>query len=457
MNDRWIRDIFRGLSSERGRRLLHSYQDTLLRRQIRHAAADSPFYRRKFAEHGIDPASIHGIADLASLPFFTRPADLLADPYDFLSIPREDILYAMSSSGTTGNPKIVFLSREDWNVTIRTVANGFAMMGVTPADVAQILFCFGTPAWMTGNVLLGGLERLGAFCLPTGNSESVSKQIQSMRRFGSTMLLGTPSYLHRLTEEGSTLCNLRELGIRLIRLGAEPWSETLRATLKEAWGAEVYDSYGMMELASVGAAECKALSGMHLTPYLAVEVVDPATGRPLPRGQLGELVFTTLLRRGSPLLRYRSGDLGYLMPDEMCPCGELPTDRISRIVGRADDMFFLGSGENVFPMQIESALLKVNGLSDFQVVIEKDGYRDRLQVRAETANRVNGNDHHDHDHEHGFTQAIRQALYAGLPFLEYEIHSSQTVAPLEVQYLIPGTIHAESPVKLRRVVDRRSR
>ncbi len=445
MRDSTIRAIFRMLISPRGRRFLHGYQDRLLRRQVAYAATRSPFYRRKFAEAGFDPRVVRSAADLPKLGFFTHPTDLQADPFAFLAAAKRDILYAMASSGTTGEPKIVFFTVQDWEIAVRTVANGFALMGVTRDDVAQILFCFGTPAWMTGNLVQSGLERLGVFVLPVGNAQPIHRQIETMRRFGTTMLLGTPTYLHRLTDEGAALADLRSLGVRLIRLGAEPFSEELRRHLADAWGAEVVDSYGMMELGSAGAAECRALSGLHLSPYLLVEAVHPQTGAPVPRGELGELVFTTLVRRGSPLLRYRSGDLGRLLPDEPCPCGELPTDRISRIVGRADDMLFLGSGENIFPAQVEAALLAVRGLVGFQVVIDKVGYRDRLLVRAETAAPVET-----------LRQEIERSLYAGIPFLEYEIRQSQTVAPLEVELLPPGALQGETPIKVRRLVDRRN-
>lgn len=444
MKDSTLRALFRAMASERGRRVLGGYQNALLRREVVHAAAHSPFYRRKFAEHGVDPRAIRTASDLVRLGFYTHPEDLQADPYDFLAVPREEILYAMSSSGATGQPKIVFFSKNDWELAGRLVGNALTMMGVTPADVAQILFCYGNPFWPTGGVIESALERIGTCILPAGNSLSVAQQIEMMQQFGTTMLLGTPSYLHRLTEEGRKLCDLRSLGVRLIRLGAEPWSEALRQHLEEAWGAAVYDAYGMIELGAAGAGECAAVSGLHLSPYLLVEVVHPQTGEPLPRGELGELVFTTMAREATPLLRYRSGDLGRLLADEVCPCGELPTDRISRIVGRCDDMLFLGTGENTFPAQFDAAITGIEGVTGHQVIIDKSGYQDRLCIRVEVAAPRD-------DLEH----TIRQRLYHEIHFLEYEIGQSQSIAPLEIECLEPGTLHRESPVKVRALVDRR--
>jgi len=446
MRDEAIRAAVRGLATagHGGRALLRNLQDGWVRRTVRHAAAHSPFYRQRFAEHRADPGRIRGAGDLPSLGFFTAPADVQADPYRFLAVPRGQILYAMSSTGTTGAPKIIFLTPYDWRTIVATVANGLVLLGVGRTDVAQILFCFGNPAWMTGNVVQAGLERMQAFVVPTGNGAPVAKQLETMRRFGATVLLGTPSYLRRLTAEAAALGDLRDLGVRVIRLGAEPWTEELRAVLQDAWGAQVYDSYGMMELGSAAAGECREQNGLHVSPFLLVEVVNPQTGQPLPRGQVGELVYTTLLRQGSPLLRYRSGDLGYLLPDEPCPCRQLPTERISRIVGRADDMLFLGSGENLYPAQVEQALAGIPELLDFQVVITRDGYRDRLCVRAEPVGPADG-----------LGQVIVEHLYQHISFLEYDIHQSETIAPLAVELLPPGALLAESPAKLRRLVDRR--
>ncbi|MBN1667762.1 MAG: phenylacetate--CoA ligase family protein [Anaerolineales bacterium] len=444
MKDAHIRKIYRRMTSERGRRWLQAYQDRLLRQAVQHAATNSPFYQEKFKEHGVKPETIRQASDLTRLGFFTHPLDLQQDPFQFLAVPRQQILYAMASSGTTGKPKTIFLTPRDWMIGSRTIGNAMSLMGIQAQDVAQIVFSFGTPAWMTGSVLQAGLERVGAFVLPTGNSIAIQKQFETIQTFGSTILMGTPSYLHRLTVEEQKLADLHALGIRLIRLGAEPWSETFRQYLEESWGAEVYDSYGMMELGAVGAAECKAHDGLHLSPYLIVEVIDPDSGENLPRGELGELVFTTVQREASPLLRYRSGDLGALLPAEICSCAELPTNRISRIQGRTDDMLFLGSGENVFPNQLEAPLIGINGLTGFQIIIDKHQYQDHLRLRIET-----------HNPSYEFEQQLIQSFNQALPFLEHEIYQSKMVAPLEIEFLNPGTLQQESPIKVRRIIDRR--
>ncbi len=359
MRDAVYSSIYRRLTSERGRRLLHHYQDALLQQQLPYTAQNSPFYREKFQKLGLNPKSVRHVADLPALGFFTFPAELRADPSRFLAIPREQAVAAVPSSGTTGKAKIVYFSSRDWTTIQGTISVGLSIMGVKPSDVAQILFAYGNPSWPTGHLTQNGLERLGVLTLAAGNALSVDQQIEMMQTFGTTLLMGTPSYVHRLTVEAGKRYDLRSLGVRLIRLGSEPWSEALRAFLQESWGAQVYDAYGMIELGVAGAGECSALAGLHFSPYVLVEVVNPVTGEVLPRGELGELVYTTVNRQATPLLRYRSGDLGRLMPDEPCPCGQVPTDRISRIAGRTDDMLFLGTGENTFPAQFEAALRRL--------------------------------------------------------------------------------------------------
>jgi phenylacetate-CoA ligase len=446
--------LMRFIFGERGRRLmnspqglsaLRSAQNLILKRQMAYIAGNSPFYQKKFAEEGISPGNIRSIPDLPKLGFFTYPDDIKADPFQFLAVPRQRIVHIMSSSGTTGVPKTVFLTKEDWDKTVGVTSTGLQLLGVTDADVAQILFSYGNPSWPTGSVLQSALEQIETFILPMGNSAPLARQIEMMQLFGTTILLGTPSYLHRLTEEGSKLCDLRELKVHTIRLAAEPWSEAMRTYLGEAWGAEVFDTYSMVELGLEGAGECSARDGLHISPNIAVEVVEPKSGELLPRCELGELVYTQLTQKGSPLLRYRSGDLGSLLPSEPCPCGGIPTERISRIVGRVDDMLFLGGGENAFPSQFETSLINIDGVTGFQVIIDKVSYQDRLTIRVETI--VPPSDE--------LGQAIRHNLYNGLSFLEHEIKAAKMIAPLEIEFLKPGTLQSENSNKIRLLVDKR--
>ncbi|HUT17705.1 MAG TPA: AMP-binding protein [Anaerolineae bacterium] len=446
MRDSTFTAIYRHLATRRGRELLHRYQDALLRRQLDYAAQKSPFYRQKFQRLGLNQKVVRRVADLPALGFFTFPAELRADPSSFLAIPRQEAVAAITSSGTTGKAKIVYFSRSDWAAIQGSISVGLSIMGVQSTDVAQILFAYGNPSWPTGHLTQNGLARLGVLSLAAGNALSVDRQIEMMQTFGTTLLFSTPSYLHRLTVEARKQYDLPSLGVRLIRLGSEPWSEALRTFLQESWGAQVYDAYGMIELGVAAAGECRALAGLHVSPYVLVEVVDPTTGAVLPCGELGELVYTTVNRQATPLLRYRSGDLGRLLPDEVCPCGQVPTDRISRIAGRTDDMLILGTGENTFPAQFQTALTPIEALTGFQVIIDKVGYQDQLRVRVEIAGSSAGLD-----------QRIRERLYESLAFLHHDICQSGVIAPLEIEFLTPGTLQSETPTKIRMVVDRRPR
>jgi len=446
MIDHTIASIYHHLANPRGRELLRRRQDAQLRAQLDYTVRNSPFYRDKFQQLGLNPKAVHRVADLPALGFFTLPAELRADSKRFLAIPRERVVAAVTSSGTTGKAKMIYFSRRDWTEQHLAMGVGMCLMGLQPPDVAQVLFAYGRPAWPTGYMTQNALERVGVLTVPAGNALPVDQQIEMMQTFGTTVIFSTPSYFHRLTVEALKEYNLRSLGVRLICLGAEPWSEALRAFLQESWGARAYDSYGMIELGVAAASECHAQAGLHFNPYVVVEVVNPTTGELLPRGELGELVFTTLRRQATPLLRYRSGDLGRLLPDDLCPCGEWPGDRVSRIEGRTDDMLLLGTGENTFPAQFRTALTSIAGLSAFQVIIDKVGYQDRLRVRVEVT-----------EPSEGLAQRIRERLYESLDFLYHDIYQSGVIAPLEIEFLTPGTLQSEMPIKVRQVVDQRPR
>ena len=444
MREWFINTMVRRLNSRTGRSLLKWYQDYLLRKTLRHASHHSPFYRRKFAELGLSPDIIKRQEDLPKLGFFTTGADLQADPFEFLAVPKEKVVYIMSTSGTTGRPKLTFYSKRDWDGMMTRMYAGFVLMGIGEETVHQVMFCSGTPTWMGGSLLIGGLERRGCMIVAKGNMPSPEEQIEAIKTFGSTYLYGTPSYIHRLTEEGKKVADLRSLGVKSIYLGAEPMSQKFRNYLEEAWGAGVYDGYGMQEMGAGIGGECPQQNGIHCDLYVAVEVVDPETGEPLGVGEAGEMVFTSLGRETTPLIRYRSGDIGRLMPDEPCPCGRLPTRKISNPLGRTDDMIFLGTGENFYPNQLDKVMVGVPGVSGYQMVVDKEGYKDTLLLRVQTASP-----------SPELAARIKAKLYEEIPFIRHDVGESQTIAEPVVEFLKPGSLQKENPVKVRKVVDRR--
>jgi len=410
---------------------------------VKYAYAHSPFYNSRFKLLGIKPADVRSIEDLARLDFFTLPLDIQKDPFRFLAIPREEILYMMSTTGTTGKPKVVFYSKEDMSKLVETQVLGLLFSGVRKEDVAQICFCYGEPFWLVGPTVERGLEEVGCFIIPSGNKGGIDDQIELMSTYGTTLLLGTPSYIHRMTVEGSKLLDLRSLKVRMITLGAEPFSESLRKYLENAWDAKVMDSYGLTEMGYLVAGECFKQNGLHTVTDVLIEIVNPETGELVEDGEDGEMVFTTLSRRGMPLIRYRSGDISHLLKDEICECG-VPTRKIARIRGRVDDMTFLGTGENVFPKQFDQALLHFEDVLDYQLIIGKDGYKDTLHFKVET----------DSPSETLKTRMMDK-LEKAVPTLKYDINSSKTITEPIIEFVKPGELTRHNPIKAKRVIDKR--
>jgi phenylacetate-CoA ligase len=441
----WLIKTFVGrMNSKTGMAVIKWYQDYLLRKTVRHASQNSPFYRRKFKELGLSPSMIRRQEDLPKLGFFTVPADIQADPFDFLAVPRAKIVYIMSTSGTTGKPKLTFYTKEDWNSLVSRIVVGFVLMDVGEETVHQIMNASGRPQWMGGTLLASGLERRGCMIVNMGNTPSPKDQVEAMQFYGSTFLYGTPSYLHRVTVEGKKFADLKSLGIRRIYLGAEPMSPRFRQYLQQEWGAEVYDGYGMMEMGAGIGGECPEQNGIHTDPSVVVEVINPETLEPVPVGEVGEMVFCRVGRAATPLLRYRSGDLGRLMPNEPCPCGQLPTRKISNPLGRTDDMLFLGTGENFYPSTLDKVMVGIPGVISYQMVVSENEYKDILQLRVET-----------HSPSPELATRIKQKLYNDVPFIHHDVTQSMTIEEPTVEFLAPGTLLKESPVKLRKVVDLR--
>ncbi len=436
--------LWSAASRHAGRPAVQALQSLNLQSTVRHAALHSPFYRSRFQEAGVAAGSIRSAADLPLLGFFTTGRDLREDPDAFLAVPKERVVHVMSSAGTTGRSKIIFFTLRDWQRVSQSLAIGMRLEGLRCRDVVQILYCYGQPSWPTGSMIQSALERIGALIIPASNTCPIEQQLAMMRTYGTTVLISTPSYLHRLTEEGQKQLDLRSLGIRAMYLGAEPWGESLRRHLQEAWGASAYDSYGMVEMGVAGAGECAQHDGLHLMSHIVVEVVDPETGRSLAPGEEGELVITTLRREAMPLIRYRTGDIAALLPYQRCPCG-IPTPKISRIKGRTDDMVCLGTGENFYPAHLERALVGIPGISGYQLVIGKEGYRDTLLLRVETDAPSDG-----------LARQIVEGLYHAAKFVRHDVEQSETIARPRVEFVAPGTFQSRTPIKTRRIVDLRS-
>lgn len=360
---------------------LQSLQLERLKKLVERLYHDVPFYRNEFQKLGIEPEDIRTLDDLAKLPFTTKQ-DLRDNyPYGLFARPMSQIVRVHASSGTTGKPTVVGYTRNDITVWSEIVARSLACGGADSNSVIQVSYGYGL---FTGG--LGahyGAERLGASVIPMsgGNTE---KQIMLMKDFGATALCCTPSYavyLAEAMEESGT--DINSLKLRSGILGAEPWSEGMRATIEKKLNIKAYDIYGLSEVMGPGVAmECECQNGLHIwEDHFIPEIIDPVTLQPLPYGEKGELVFTTITKEGLPLLRYRTKDISRLTI-EQCGCGRTHV-RMERVSGRTDDMLII-RGVNVFPSQVESVLLEMGEVEPhYQLVVTRNGNLDELEILVE--------------------------------------------------------------------------
>jgi phenylacetate-CoA ligase len=365
---------------------LAALQLTRLRATLEQALA-APFYQRRLGGLGLGPGSIKSLDDLRRLPF-TSKEDLRAGfPYGFLAVHKDEVVRLHASSGTTGTPTAVYHTQRDLDTWSNLVARCLYMAGVRRSDVFQNLTGYGL---FTGGLGLHyGAERLGCMVIPSGAGNS-RRQVTLMRQFGTTVLHIIPSYAVRILEtfQALSLDPRRDSSLRLAVLGAEPHSEQIRQRIEQGFGVLGVNSYGLSEMNGPGVAfECPQRAGMHLweDAYL-LEVVDPVSLEPVPQGQEGEIVLTTLTRQAMPVIRYRTRDLGRVLPGP-CACGRTHR-RLGRISGRSDDMFII-KGVNIYPMQVESVLLGFKDVgNNYLIVLSRQGSSDQMLVRVEVAEKA---------------------------------------------------------------------
>ena len=343
-------------------------------------------YRKKMDDMGVKPEDIKSLKDLSKLPFVTKQ-DLRDNyPYGLFAVPTEELLRIHASSGTTGKPTVVGYTKGDMDVWTECVSRIACAGGATSTDFAQICFGYGMFTGALG--LHYGLENIGATIIPssTGNSE---KQLMYMKDFGTTLLVATPSYALRLAEVAREIGIdvKKDLKVKIGLVGSELLTDAMRDEMHRYWGEDmlITSNYGMSELMGPGVSgECEYLNGMHINEdFFIPEIIDPETGEVLPAGEKGELVITCIKKEALPLIRYRTRDITRLMY-EPCQCGRT-TCRMENLQGRSDDMLKI-RGVNVFPGQIEEVVLSVNGLGPhYEIVVERDGYSDKLTIRVELA------------------------------------------------------------------------
>jgi phenylacetate-CoA ligase len=362
---------------------LEQLQLERLQSTLNRVYAHVPFYRKKFDAMGISPEDIGSLSDLSRLPFTTKEDVRANYPYGLFAVPMREVVRIHASSGSTETSSVVGYTRNDITMWSKLAARILVAGGVTKDDVVQVSFRYGL--FTGGFGLHYGAERLGASVIPA-SSGNTARQIQIMKDFKTTALVSTPSYAMLVAD------TIREMGIPVSAFslkyglfGGEPWSEKMRQEIQDALGIVATDNYGLSEVIGPGVSgECLERNGLHINEdHFLVEVIDPKTLQPVPPGQTGELVITTLTKEAFPMVRYRTRDLTCLLTGD-CPCGRTGR-RMSRLGGRTDEMLII-RGTKVSPSKIESLLFEIEGKEpNYRIVIDRKGAMDEVTVLVEAA------------------------------------------------------------------------
>lgn len=403
-------------------------------------AQNSPYYGELFKQKGIKPGAIKNIEDITKLPFTTKQDLRNNFPYGFLSVNQKEVVRLHSSSGTTGNPTVIFHTANDLKNWANLMARSLFSAGLRDTDVFQNICGYGL---FTGGLgFQYGIERLGALSIPAGAGNSL-RQIKLMQDYGTTSAHAIPSYLTRLYDVFKEL-NLdprRDTKLHTFVIGAEPHTEEQRRRIEEMFGVKAYNSFGLSEMNGPGVAfECTYQNGLHIweDAYI-VEILDPETLEPVKDGEIGELVMTTLDRTAMPLIRYRTRDLTRFLPGD-CSCGRTHR-RLDRIAGRSDDMFIV-KGCNIFPMQIEGVLMKIPEVgSDYLITIETINDNDELIVEVEV--------------KRDWFSGDIQKLDKITSLITHQIRDEVLVKPI-IKLVEPGSL-PQSEGKAVRVIDKRKK
>jgi phenylacetate-CoA ligase len=414
-------------------------QLTRLQQSVQRAYDKVPFYRQTMDELGISPANIRTLEDIRLLPFTVKNDLRDHYPTGLFAAPQREIVRFHASSGTTGKPIIVGYTRNDMAVWTECCARLAAAAGVTAEDVCQVAFGYGL--FTGGFGLHYGLEHLGASVIPhsSGNSE---RQLMFMQDLGTTVLVATPSYALHLSEVMAQHgIRPSDLKLKIGLFGGEGHTPEMRALIEERLGIVDTQNYGLTEITGPGVSfECREFSGMHINEdFFYPEIIDPQTGEVLPEGAEGELVFTTLVKEGVPMLRYRTKDITRLHR-EPCACGRT-TVRMELVRGRSDDMMII-RGVNVFPSQIESVLMTIAGIGPhYQIIVTTEHFMDQIEVQVE------------------LIDPSRLESYSELEKLTCEIrHKIRNVLQIDVRVtlLSPQTLERTAG-KSKRVIDKRDK
>jgi phenylacetate-CoA ligase len=416
---------------------LQQMQLQRLKAIVKRAYENVSLFRQRLDERKMKPEDILSLEDIQRLPFTVKNDLRDTYPFGLFASPMQEIVRLHASSGTTGKPIVVAYTQDDLDVWTSVMVRTLASSGVHQGDIVQNAYGYGL---FTGGLGFHyGAEALGATVIPISGGNT-DRQIMLMRDFGTTVICCTPSYfIHLIERAGELGINLKELPLRVGIFGAEPWSESMRQYIIDNSSVDPYDIYGLSEITGPGVAvECRFHNGLHIfEDHFYPEIIDPETGNVLPDGTEGELVLTTLSKKAMPIIRYRTRDITTIAR-QPCGCGRTLC-RFLRVARRSDDMFII-RGINVFPAQVESALLQVEGtLPHYQIILTRDRGLDQMDVQVEVTPEV-------------FSDKV-----GGLVSLQQKLENAveQTLSiRVNVSLVEPHTIQ-RSEGKAKRVIDQR--
>jgi len=420
-----------------GRKRLAELQTKRLQALVRKVYKNNAFYRNKMDAEGVKPVDIKNIKDIVKLPFITKNEMREVYPYGLLACDVNDIVEIHTSSGTTGKPVVDAYTKKDIEIWSEVMARTLSMGDTTSNDRVQNAYGYGL---FTGGLGVHyGARKMGAMIIPISGGNT-KRQLQVMLDFGTTVLACTPSYSLYLAEAArEEKIDFKKLRLKTGFFGAEPWSENMRKEIEAKLHIKAIDIYGLTEIIGPGvASECERQDMLHVfEDHFYPEIIDPQTGRRLPDGDKGELVFTTLTKEGTPVVRYRTRDITYL-DHAKCACGRTSV-RMHRILGRTDDMLII-RGVNVFPSQIEEVLLRMDGIEPhYQLIVERRDNLDYIEVQVEVSEAV-------------FSDEIR-SMELREKNIEKELHEALLIHS-KVKLVEPKSI-ARSEGKAKRIIDKR--
>lgn len=399
------------------------------------------FYKNSFDQSGINIEKIKDVKDLSELPFTTKDDLKKSYPYDMFAVPLRDIVRIHSTSGTTGKSIIVGYTINDISIWTGLIARVLTAIGIADHDFVQIAFNYSLAS--SGLGFHYGAEKIGASVIPT-SIDNVQNQISVMKDYRTSAIISTPGYaLHIGLAMKEMNIKPEELYLKTGLFGAEPWSENMRTQIENSLHIKAYDNYGLTELIGPGISfECPHKKGLHINEdHFIPEVIDPKTLKRLDYGQEGELVFTTITKQGFPLIRYRTGDISSLIEGK-CECGRTLV-RMNRLSGRTDDMIIL-DGINIFPSQVEEALLQVEGVEPhYQIVLDRKNGLETMEIQIEATENIASFD------EIGKLEKLQKKL---------QNHLNETLGiQAKVKLVEPKTIKRSEGKKMRRVIDNREK